>query len=413
MNKPPIRGAMAFGAPVLIVFGLSVLYAYATGLSPGYYVLAAPPLCGIAGGLAFRRKIGLPLVLGLCFGIVGLMFSLQEGRSAWFSDIVWTGLVSAFLFWVAGGCAVLSLPAGMRFDGAIAFAIPGLIAGMAFQFLYGPAHFLLDFDSRRWWGNVPWEQFILWLIAGAGGGWLFGSEWARRESENDSGARYKNTSGWAAGSMACVFLGFTVGAAYFLRSRLPLGLFNSISPITAATDWLWGWGVLAAGIGLIGLAKPAGRKSALIAVATALVLVIASFRLQADPWKTKFNSAYAERLLRENPQSGDAIYTGNLILAQTALDKNDMVGAKQHLLAAAATPGARVIQQTGLDVTVARSLFDRGDHDTVMQYLQRGRALWPQGAPIVNRWIAAIRGGRRPNFIVRNPNSPQQQQQQQ
>jgi hypothetical protein len=411
MNRHAIRGALAFGLPILLVFALTVLYAYTTGKASGYFFLAAGPLCGIAGGLAFRRKAGLPLVLGLCFGTMGLMFSLQDARSAWFSDIVWTGLVSAFMFWVAGACAVLVLPARMRFNGAMAFAIPGLFAGMAFQFLYGPAHFLFNFDVQKWWGNVPWEHFVLWLIAGAGGGWLFGSEWARSEEQSGLDSAYKRSNNWAAGSMACVFVGFAVGAIYFLRSRLPLGLFNSLSPIAAATDWLWGWGVLAASIGFIGLAKPAGRKTAWIAVATALVLVIASFRLQADPWKTKFNSSYAQRLLRENPQSGDAIYTGNLILAQAALDRSDMDGAKQHLLAAAATPGARVIQQTGLDVTVARALFDRGDRDTVMEYLQRGRALWPQGTPIINRWIAAIRGGRRPNFNARNPN-PQQQQQQ-
>lgn len=411
MNRLAVRGALAFGAPVLLVFALSVLYSYSTGHAPGYYFLAAPPLAGIAGGLAFRRKTGLPLVLGLCFATLGLMFSLQEVRSAWFSDIVWTGLVSAFMFWVAGGCAVLALPAKMRFDGAMAFAIPGLLAGMAFQFLYGPAHFLFDFDVRSWWGSVPWEQFLLWLIAGAGGGWFFGSAWARHEEQSRLDSAYKNANKWPATSMACVFVGLAVGAAYFLRSRLPLGLFNSLSPIAAATDWLWGWGVLAASIGFIGLAKPSGRKSALIAVATALVLVIASFRLQAEPWKTKFNSSYAERLLRENPQSGDAIYTGNLILAQTALDRNDLDGAKQLLLAAAATSGARVIQQSGLDVTVARALFDKGDRDTVMEYLQRGRTLWPQGTPIINRWIGAIRNGRRPNFNARNPN-PQQQQQQ-
>jgi hypothetical protein len=212
--------------------------------------------------------------------------------------------------------------------------------------------------------------------------------------------------------MACVFLGVAVGAVCFLRSSLPLGLFNSLSPIGAATDWLWGWGVLASSIGFIGLARPAGRKAAVIAVTTALVLIVASFRLQADPWKTQFNSAYAEKLLRENPRSGDAIYTGNLILAQTALDKNDVAGAKQHLLDAAATPGASVIQQTGLDVSVARGLFDRGERDAVVEYLQRGRALWPQGTPIINRWMAAIRAGRRPNFIVRNPNQQQQQQNQ-
>src|SRR5262245_21541403 len=110
----PFRGALAFGIPVLIVFAYSALH------PQGYYFLAAGPLCGVAGGLAFGRRWGLPIVLGLCFGLVGLMFSLQEARSALFTDVIWTGLTSAFLFWVAGGCAMLTLPADMRFNGAAA-----------------------------------------------------------------------------------------------------------------------------------------------------------------------------------------------------------------------------------------------------------------------------------------------------
>src|SRR5581483_9399451 len=101
----------------------------------------------------------------------------------------------------------------------------------------------------------------------------------------------------------------------------------------------------------------------------AVVLVIVSFRINAEPWKTKFNSAYAEKLLREQPQSGDAIYTGNLILAQAALDRNDVANAKQYLLQAATTPSAHIIEQNGLDVSVARVLFDRGEKDTVVEYL--------------------------------------------
>src|SRR5262249_32838206 len=97
----------------------------------------------------------------------------------------------------------------------------------------------------------------------------------------------------------------------------------------------------------------------------------------------------------------DAIYAGNLILAQAALDNNDLENAKHYLLQAAATPGARRIEQNGLDVSVARVLFDRGEKDTVVEYLHRGRGLWPQGAQAISRWEAAIRAGRRPNFNAR------------
>ena len=392
MTKLPLRGAIAFGIPVVLVFAFSTLH------PQGYYFLAAGPLCGIIGGLVFGRNFGLALVLGLCFGIVGFMFSLQDARSALFTDVVWTGFVSAFLFWVAGGCAVLVLPPEKRFNAAAALAIPGAIAGMAFQFFWGPAHFLFDLGSSKWWAASPWEHFVFWLIAGVGGGWLL----ARSASSKET-AKFTPTNRWALASIICGVFGLGTGASYFLRSALPLGLFSSLSPASAAADWLWGWGVLGAGIAIVAALKPNRRLWTAGGIALAIVLAFASYRVEANPWKSKFNSAYAEKLLRENPGSGDAIYAGNLILAQAALDRNDIENAKRYLLQAAATSGARRIEQNGLDVSVARILFDRGEKDTVLEYLRRGRVLWPQGTQLISRWEGQIRAGRRPNFNTRGP----------
>src|SRR5207248_388989 len=176
------------------------------------------------------------------------------------------------------------------------------------------------------------------------------------------------------------------------------------------SDWLWGWGLLATGIGIIAVAKPTGRRWAVLGVGLAVALLVGSFRVQADPWKTRFNSNYASKLLREHGDSGDAIYAGNLILAQAALDTNDLASAKRHLLDAAATPGSKTIEQSGLDTSVARVLLQRGEKDTVLEYLHRGRALWPKGAQAITRWETAIKAGRQPNFNQRG--NPQQERQQ-
>lgn len=101
----------------------------------------------------------------------------------------------------------------------------------------------------------------------------------------------------------------------------------------------------------------------------------------------------------------------HLILAQAAIDSNDVANAKRYLLAAGAASRAKSIEQSGLDVSVARALYDRGEHDAVLEYLHRGYNLCPQGAQIINRWEAAIRAGRRPNFNNRGNNAQQVQQQ--
>ena len=133
------------------------------------------------------------------------------------------------------------------------------------------------------------------------------------------------------------------------------------------------------------------------------ILLLASYRVEADPWKTRFDSNYAEKLLRDHGHPGDsdygnAVYSGNLILSQAALDKNDIPNAKRYLLEAAASPGVRGIELSGLDTSVARTLLQRGERDTVLEYFNRARNLWPQGAQFISRWETIIRGGRMPNF---------------
>ena len=394
MKRLAVRGALAFTIPVLIAFALT--------FHANYYFLAAGPLCGIVGGLAYGRRWGLPIVLGSCFGLTGILFALQQTRSAWFTDVVWVGIVSAFLFWCIGACAVLLLPTDLRFRGAMAFAIPGGIAGMIFQFLYGPAHLLFDLSSRRWWGDFPWEHLVLWLIAGAGTGWLLGADLDQLDrGEKSTLGRTRNS--WAVASVACACVGLVSGLIYFLRYKLPFGLFDSLSPSSAASDWLFGWAVLAGIIGGIALMKKFGRGFAAAGVLLALILLVASYRVEADPWKTRFDSNYAARLLREHghagdPDYGNAIYSANLILSQTALDRNDIPGAKRYLLDAAASPGVRGIELSGLDTSVARTLLQRGERDTVLEYFNHGRNLWPQGAQFIARWETIIRAGRMPNF---------------
>ena len=131
--------------------------------------------------------------------------------------------------------------------------------------------------------------------------------------------------------MACASLGLVTGLIYFLRYRLPLGLFDSLSP----------------------------------------------------------SGNYGAQFANKN---------GNLILSQSALDRNDIPGAKRYLLEAAASPGARIIELSGLDTSVARTLLQRGERDTVLEYFNRGRNLWPQGGQLITRWETIIRAGRMPNF---------------
>ena len=385
MKRLTARGALAFAIPVFIAFGLAFY--------SKYLFLTAGPLCGIVGGLAYGRRWGLPLILGISFAFTGVLLAVQQDtRSALFTDVVLVGLVFAFIFWCIGACAVLVLPARLRFRGATAFAVPGAIAGMMFQFLYGPAHFLFNLNSQ-----FPWEHLAFWLIAGAGAGWLLGAELEQASTED------KTINSWSVFSVVCASFGLLTAIIYFRRYRLPLGLFNSISPSSAASDWLFGWAVLAGLIGVIALMKKFNRRLAIAGVALAFILLFASYGVQASTWKTQFDVNYAQLLLREHgtpadPQYGNAIYTANLILSQAALAKNDIPTAKRYLFEAVTAPTAQTAEQVGLDTSVVQVLLQRGERDSVLQYFEQGRHLWPVGNGQINRWQNLIRAGRMPNF---------------
>src|SRR5438093_1283018 len=85
-----VRGALGFGVTALVVFGVSAGYAIATGHSQAGYFLSAGPICGIVGGLAYGRRWLLSAVLAINFGLVGILFALQDTRSALASDVVRT-----------------------------------------------------------------------------------------------------------------------------------------------------------------------------------------------------------------------------------------------------------------------------------------------------------------------------------
>src|SRR2546428_36714 len=260
MTRFALRGAIGFGLTALIAFSLAVLYARTAPLLQADYFMVAGLICGVAGGLAYGRRWGLPLVFGVNLGLVAYLFGLQDARLVSPSDVLYTGLATAFVFWLVGGCAVLAL--------------------------------------------------------------------------------------------------------YFPRYALPLDLMNSISPASVAADWLWSWGLVGVIIGTIGLWRR-GRILAVIGIGVAVALLFGSFRILENPWKTRFNSNYASKLLREHADSSAAIYTGNLVLAQAALDPDDIANARRYLLEAATTTA---IQEKAPDFSVARILLDRGERDTVLEY---------------------------------------------
>jgi tetratricopeptide (TPR) repeat protein len=113
---------------------------------------------------------------------------------------------------------------------------------------------------------------------------------------------------------------------------------------------------------------------------------------------------YAMELLQSAPKFkgdwnyGNALHDGNTILGRIALQRGDIVGAKQHLLAAGETPGSPQLDSFGPNMTLAKELLEKGERETVITYLQSCEKFWKMGGSDLQNWIATIKGGGTPDF---------------
>jgi tetratricopeptide (TPR) repeat protein len=108
----------------------------------------------------------------------------------------------------------------------------------------------------------------------------------------------------------------------------------------------------------------------------------------------------AAELARIYLKSSDrpAVQRANTILGRVALRAGDITSAKEYLLNSVDSGAARDIAFSGPILILAKELFERGERDAVLQYLENCLALWPRGEPILRLWIGEIQAGKTPNF---------------
>jgi tetratricopeptide (TPR) repeat protein len=95
---------------------------------------------------------------------------------------------------------------------------------------------------------------------------------------------------------------------------------------------------------------------------------------------------------------GNALHEGNVVLGLIALQRADIAGAKEHLLAAGQTPGSPQLNSFGPNMTLAKGLLEKGEREVVLTYLQSCGKFWKMGADKLQAWMATVRGGGTPDF---------------
>ncbi|HEY3128648.1 MAG TPA: hypothetical protein VGL91_04275 [Acidobacteriota bacterium] len=87
----------------------------------------------------------------------------------------------------------------------------------------------------------------------------------------------------------------------------------------------------------------------------------------------------------------------HLILGRVALRNGDLETAKANLLEAGHVGGGGSLTSFGPNMALAKELLEKGEKDTVLQYLEMCRKFWHFSNKL-DPWIAAIRKGEMPDF---------------
>jgi tetratricopeptide (TPR) repeat protein len=96
----------------------------------------------------------------------------------------------------------------------------------------------------------------------------------------------------------------------------------------------------------------------------------------------------------------DSIHNAYLVMGSIALDKGDIQGAIENLIASVTQPHPSPGNRLTPDMTLAKRLLEIGDRDSVLRYIEISAAICNGSKERDKRrgWIAAIKKGRTPKF---------------
>jgi tetratricopeptide (TPR) repeat protein len=113
---------------------------------------------------------------------------------------------------------------------------------------------------------------------------------------------------------------------------------------------------------------------------------------------------YAQRLIAMAPQFhnswnyGNAIHDGNEVLGRIAVREGRLDEAKRCLIEAGKTPGSPQLDSFGPDMGLAQDLLERGERETVLEYLKLCRSFWEERGALLDRWSREIKAGTTPDL---------------
>ncbi|PQO40932.1 hypothetical protein [Blastopirellula marina] len=97
-------------------------------------------------------------------------------------------------------------------------------------------------------------------------------------------------------------------------------------------------------------------------------------------------------------EDSNATFYGHFVLGMCALNCNEIEQAKQHLLASATIQGSATLSSFGPNMSLAKGLLERGEHDVVLQFFDLCQAFWEMHDDRLHQWAEVVRQGNMPDF---------------
>lgn len=154
---------------------------------------------------------------------------------------------------------------------------------------------------------------------------------------------------------------------------------------------------------LQGMLSGIEEKISLVALETGVDLE----KVEADS-----RAALAEKEGKQSWNSGNKIFKQHTKLGRVALRKGDIEEAKKQLLASGHTPGSPQLNSFGPDFTLARELAEKGEFETVLEFLDLVAVFWANPGErtrdlskrvandhlkLLNEWKKELNAGRIPD----------------
>jgi len=143
------------------------------------------------------------------------------------------------------------------------------------------------------------------------------------------------------------------------------------------------------------LLREADSLAAKSAPETQVLLALALAEFDAgDDQAAERDSRRLLEIARNNP---NAYCVAETVLGRVAAAKGDLSGAKAHLMASVTVPVKNASFQPNM--TLAQELYDAGERDAVLQFLEASRAVWKFDRGRIDRMISFVKKAPSANLI--------------